>query len=43
MPPVNHTRVEMLTFTNPAEDFKKRLLKAGGISFSTLNSVLLIN
>ncbi|XP_076801736.1 uncharacterized protein LOC143446123 isoform X2 [Clavelina lepadiformis] len=30
MPPVNHTRVEMLTFTNPADDFKKRLLKAGG-------------
>lgn len=31
MPPVNHTRIEMLTFTNPADDFRKRLIKGGGI------------
>ncbi|XP_026689909.2 uncharacterized protein LOC100180711 isoform X3 [Ciona intestinalis] len=31
MPPVNHTRVEMLTFTNPAEDFRSKLLCAGGV------------
>nr|CAB3263868.1 protein AF-9-like [Phallusia mammillata] len=31
MPPVNHTRIEMLTFTSPADDFKKKLLRAGGV------------
>ncbi|XP_039266451.2 uncharacterized protein LOC120341917 [Styela clava] len=31
MPPVNHTRLEKLTFTNPTEDFRKKLLSAGAV------------
>lgn len=31
MPPVNHTRLEKLTFTNPTEDFRKKLLDAGAL------------
>ncbi|XP_022110263.1 protein AF-9-like [Acanthaster planci] len=30
-PPVNHIRCEKLTFHNPTEDFRRKLLKAGGI------------
>ncbi|XP_068781732.1 protein AF-9 isoform X2 [Struthio camelus] len=30
-PPVNHLRCEKLTFNNPAEEFRRKLLKAGGI------------
>ena len=30
-PPVNHIRCEKLTFQNPTEEFKKKLLKAGGV------------
>lgn len=30
-PPVNHTRCEKLTFQNPTEEFKKKLLEAGGV------------
>ncbi|NWH53216.1 AF9 protein, partial [Fregata magnificens] len=30
-PPVNHLRCEKLTFNNPTEDFRRKLLKAGGI------------
>jgi len=40
LPPVNHTRVEMLTFTSPAEDFTKKLLQAGGNNFTTRTSNL---
>ncbi|XP_030193962.1 protein AF-9 isoform X1 [Gadus morhua] len=29
-PPVNHLRCEKLTFNNPTEEFRKKLLKAGG-------------
>jgi hypothetical protein len=29
--PVNHSRCEKLTFQNPTEEFKKKLLKAGGV------------
>ncbi|XP_023236277.1 protein AF-9-like isoform X2 [Centruroides sculpturatus] len=29
-PPVNHIRQEKLTFQNPVDDFRKKLLKAGG-------------
>jgi len=30
--PVNHSRCEKITFQNPTEEFKKKLLKAGGVS-----------
>ena len=30
-PPVNHLRCEKLTFNNPTEEFRKKLLKAGGV------------
>ena len=29
---VSHSRREKLTFQNPSNDFKKKLLKAGGVS-----------
>ncbi|XP_061815269.1 protein AF-9 isoform X1 [Nerophis lumbriciformis] len=29
-PPVNHLRCEKLTFNSPAEDFRRKLLRAGG-------------
>uniref|UniRef100_H2M9M9 MLLT3 super elongation complex subunit n=1 Tax=Oryzias latipes TaxID=8090 RepID=H2M9M9_ORYLA len=35
-PPVNHLRCEKLTFNNPTEEFRRKLLKAGGVR--TLNS-----
>ncbi len=31
-PPVNHIRCEKLTFNNPTEDFRRKLIKAGGVS-----------
>jgi YEATS domain-containing protein 1/3 len=31
-PPVNNVRCEKLTFQNPTEDFRKKLLKAGAVS-----------
>ncbi|XP_028907528.1 protein ENL isoform X3 [Ornithorhynchus anatinus] len=30
-PPVNHLRCEKLTFNNPTKDFRRKLLKAGGV------------
>ena len=33
-PPVNNSRIEALTFRNPVEDFKKKLLKGGGVVVS---------
>ncbi|XP_077988564.1 protein ENL-like [Glandiceps talaboti] len=30
-PPVNHIRCEKLTFNNPTEDFRRKLIKAGGV------------
>uniref|UniRef100_A0A3B4XP69 MLLT3 super elongation complex subunit n=1 Tax=Seriola lalandi dorsalis TaxID=1841481 RepID=A0A3B4XP69_SERLL len=30
-PPVNHLRCEKLTFNNPTEEFRRKLLKAGGL------------
>ncbi|XP_060093219.1 protein AF-9 isoform X2 [Heteronotia binoei] len=30
-PPVNHLRCEKLTFNNPTEEFRRKLLRAGGI------------
>ncbi|TSY41752.1 Protein ENL [Bagarius yarrelli] len=30
-PPVNHLRCEKLTFNNPTRDFRKKLVRAGGI------------
>lgn len=34
-PPVTNVRVEVLTFTDPVEDFKKKLLKGGGVIVSS--------
>lgn len=31
-PPVNHIRCEKLTFQNPTEEFRRKLIKAGGVS-----------
>ena len=31
-PPINQIRSECLTFQNPSEDFKQKLLKAGGVT-----------
>ncbi|NXY40861.1 AF9 protein, partial [Ceuthmochares aereus] len=49
-PPVNHLRCEKLTFNNPTEEFRRKLLKAGGImvmsdgtSFSSGQSLQLPN
>lgn len=33
-PPVNHLRCEKLTFNNPTEEFRRKLLKAGGVGTS---------
>lgn len=30
-PPVNHLRCEKLTFNNPTKEFRKKLIKAGGV------------
>lgn len=32
-PPVNHLRCEKLTFNNPTEEFRRKLLKAGGVMY----------
>ena len=32
--PVNHVRCEKLTFQNPTDEFRKKLLKAGGVSMT---------
>lgn len=34
-PPINQIRSECLTFQNPSEEFKSKLLKAGGVSTGT--------
>ncbi|XP_068032898.1 protein AF-9 isoform X3 [Anomalospiza imberbis] len=36
-PPVNHLRCEKLTFNNPTEEFRRKLLKAGGDPARILN------
>ncbi|XP_071965221.1 protein ENL-like isoform X2 [Antedon mediterranea] len=33
-PPVNHIRYEKLTFRNPTEDFRRKLLKGGGVGIN---------
>uniref|UniRef100_A0A6I8QYD7 Myeloid/lymphoid or mixed-lineage leukemia; translocated to, 3 n=1 Tax=Xenopus tropicalis TaxID=8364 RepID=A0A6I8QYD7_XENTR len=37
-PPVNHLRCEKLTFNNPTEEFRRKLLKAGGIMVTSEGS-----
>ncbi|KAM6033430.1 protein AF-9 isoform 3-T3 [Chlamydotis macqueenii] len=37
-PPVNHLRCEKLTFNNPTEEFRRKLLKAGGDPARILNT-----
>ncbi|XP_072373034.1 protein AF-9 isoform X1 [Scyliorhinus torazame] len=37
-PPVNHLRCEKLTFNNPTEEFRQKLLKAGGDPNKSSNS-----
>ncbi|XP_056331081.1 MLLT1 super elongation complex subunit b isoform X4 [Danio aesculapii] len=34
-PPVNHLRCEKLTFNNPTHEFRRKLVKAGGVFFSS--------
>ena len=41
-PPVNHIRCEKLTFHNPTEDFRRKLLKAGGVRIPTSCKLTLI-
>ncbi len=36
-PPVTNVRVEALTFSDPVEDFKKKLLKGGGVIVSPVS------
>lgn len=31
-PPVNHLRCEKLTFNNPTKEFRRKLVRAGGVS-----------
>lgn len=31
-PPVNHLRCEKLTFNNPTKEFRRKLIRAGGVS-----------
>ncbi|TNN41844.1 Protein AF-9 [Liparis tanakae] len=38
-PPVNHLRCEKLTFNNPTEEFRRKLLKAGGVGVRNCNDV----
>lgn len=33
-PPVNHLRCEKLTFNNPTKEFRRKLIRAGGVSAS---------
>uniref|UniRef100_A0A7M4DV91 MLLT3 super elongation complex subunit n=1 Tax=Crocodylus porosus TaxID=8502 RepID=A0A7M4DV91_CROPO len=37
-PPVNHLRCEKLTFNNPTEEFRRKLLKAGGDPSKSINT-----
>uniref|UniRef100_H3AG37 MLLT3 super elongation complex subunit n=1 Tax=Latimeria chalumnae TaxID=7897 RepID=H3AG37_LATCH len=37
-PPVNHLRCEKLTFNNPTEEFRRKLLKAGGKPNKTIDT-----
>uniref|UniRef100_A0A8C8VH08 MLLT3 super elongation complex subunit n=1 Tax=Pelusios castaneus TaxID=367368 RepID=A0A8C8VH08_9SAUR len=37
-PPVNHLRCEKLTFNNPTEEFRRKLLKAGGDPNKNINT-----
>ncbi|XP_006034650.1 protein AF-9 isoform X3 [Alligator sinensis] len=37
-PPVNHLRCEKLTFNNPTEEFRRKLLKAGGDPSRSINT-----
>lgn len=39
MPPVNNTKVEALTFLNPAAEFEQKLLKGGAVILSKDNQV----
>lgn len=41
-PPVNHLRCEKLTFNNPTEDFRRKLLKAGGVSPAPMSKAITI-
>lgn len=34
-PPVNHLRCEKLTFNNPTKEFRRKLIRAGGVSAGT--------
>ncbi|XP_050769149.1 protein AF-9 isoform X2 [Gymnogyps californianus] len=38
-PPVNHLRCEKLTFNNPTEEFRRKLLKAGGDPDRSITSI----
>lgn len=40
-PPVNHLRCEKLTFNNPTEEFRRKLLKAGGVGVMEAARLLL--
>lgn len=31
-PPISHVRYEKMTFKNPSEDFRMKLIKGGGVS-----------
>ncbi|XP_069486862.1 protein AF-9 [Ambystoma mexicanum] len=42
-PPVNHLRCEKLTFNNPTEEFRRKLLKAGGDPNKNLSNTTSIN
>lgn len=35
-PPVNHLRCEKLTFSNPTAEFRRKLLKGGGVRGKSL-------
>ncbi len=35
-PPVNHLRCEKLTFNNPTKEFRRKLIKAGGVRLMKL-------
>uniref|UniRef100_A0A8B9IAA3 MLLT3 super elongation complex subunit n=1 Tax=Anser brachyrhynchus TaxID=132585 RepID=A0A8B9IAA3_9AVES len=41
-PPVNHLRCEKLTFNNPTEEFRRKLLKAGGVSPAPVSKAITI-
>ncbi|XP_053911006.1 protein AF-9 isoform X3 [Cuculus canorus] len=41
-PPVNHLRCEKLTFNNPTEEFRRKLLKAGGVSPAPMSKAITV-